>query len=140
MVMVVVIPTEEALAETAGIFNRTKELGELRLVLEGFEVGFRIRIVIFAPVVSSSGLESLGWRNGLRRSLTWACSAKRRYIVRIEQRNVPSSSKVAYTSWGDWSTKRSLCNSSNICCRSSLLKARTGFGCGLGSCLDFCLR
>ena len=44
--MVVIVPIEEALTETAGIFNRAEEFGELGLVFEGFEVGFGIRIVI----------------------------------------------------------------------------------------------
>lgn len=46
MVVVVVIPIEEGLTETASIFHRTKELGKLGLVLEGLELRFGEGIVI----------------------------------------------------------------------------------------------
>ena len=46
MVMVVVVPIEEGLTKGTSIFNRAKLLGKLRLVLEGLELRFRIRIVI----------------------------------------------------------------------------------------------
>lgn len=46
MVVVVVVPLKKGLTKSAGLFNRTKELGKLGLVLEGFELSFGIRIVI----------------------------------------------------------------------------------------------
>jgi hypothetical protein len=46
--MVVVVPLKKGLTKGTRIFNRTKELGKLGLVLEGFELSFGIRVVIGA--------------------------------------------------------------------------------------------
>jgi hypothetical protein len=40
MMVIVVVPMEEALAESSAIFDRTEALGELRSVLQGLELGF----------------------------------------------------------------------------------------------------
>jgi hypothetical protein len=40
MVMVVVVPLKKGLTKRASIFNRTKELRKLGLVLESFELSY----------------------------------------------------------------------------------------------------
>ena len=46
MVMVLVVPGEEAAAEVLGILNAAEALGELGLVFQGLEVGFGERVVV----------------------------------------------------------------------------------------------
>lgn len=46
MVMLVVVPGEEVLAETARILDRAKSIRIVRPVLHGFEVRFRERVVV----------------------------------------------------------------------------------------------
>ena len=46
MVMVLVVPGEEAAAEVLGILDAAEALGELGLVFQGLEVGFRERVVV----------------------------------------------------------------------------------------------
>ena len=41
-----VVPREESLAKGAGVLDRAKAIGELRPVLQGFELAFRERVVI----------------------------------------------------------------------------------------------
>ena len=46
MMMLVVVPGKEGLAEPASIFDGTEAVGEARAVFEGAELAFRIRIVV----------------------------------------------------------------------------------------------
>ena len=46
VVMVLIVPIEEAAAERFGVLDATEALRKLRLVFHGFEVAFRERIVI----------------------------------------------------------------------------------------------
>lgn len=46
MVMLVVVVVEEILAEGAGILEAAKTSGELRAILEGFEVSLGVGIVV----------------------------------------------------------------------------------------------
>src|SRR5450756_674324 len=46
MVMILIVPIEEAAAERFGVLDATEALRKLRLVFHGFEVAFRERIVI----------------------------------------------------------------------------------------------
>ena len=46
MVMVLIVPIEEAAAERFGVLDATEALRKLGLVFHGFEVAFRERIVI----------------------------------------------------------------------------------------------
>jgi hypothetical protein len=45
MVMVVVVPIEEAAAEGFGVFDAAKAFGEAGLILQGLEVAFGERVV-----------------------------------------------------------------------------------------------
>jgi len=42
MVVILVVPIEETAAETSGVLDAAEALGQLRLVLECFEVAFRV--------------------------------------------------------------------------------------------------
>src|SRR5674476_632448 len=46
MVVVLIVPCEEAAAERFGVLNAAETLRKLRLVFHGFEVAFRERVVI----------------------------------------------------------------------------------------------
>jgi hypothetical protein len=46
MVVILVVPIEEAAAETSGVLDAAEALGELRLVLECLEVAPRERVVV----------------------------------------------------------------------------------------------
>ena len=46
MMMLGVVPAEEALAESTGVLDGTKTIGELGPILECFEVGLGKRIVV----------------------------------------------------------------------------------------------
>ena len=46
MVVVVIIPVEEAAAEGFGVFDAAEAFGKLRLVFQGFEMGFGERVVV----------------------------------------------------------------------------------------------
>ena len=46
MMMLLIVPIEEAAAERLGVLDAAEALGELRLVLHGLEVTFRERIVV----------------------------------------------------------------------------------------------
>ena len=46
VVMVLIVPIEEAAAERLGVLNTTETLRKLRLVFHSFEVAFRERIVV----------------------------------------------------------------------------------------------
>jgi hypothetical protein len=48
MAVVVVVPPEEAPTEIPAVFNRAEAVRELWPVLEGFELGLRVRIVVGA--------------------------------------------------------------------------------------------
>ena len=53
--MFIVVPGEEGLPESAGMFDRVKARREVRPILQRFGLGFRIRIVIadMRPAISS---------------------------------------------------------------------------------------
>src|SRR5450759_4355762 len=59
MVMILIVPIEEAAAERFGVLDATEALRKLRLVFHGFEVAFRERIVIggVRPAVRFSDAE-----------------------------------------------------------------------------------
>ena len=59
MVVVLVVPIEEAAAEASGVLDAAEALGELRLVLEGLEVAFGERVVVgdMRPVVRAGDAE-----------------------------------------------------------------------------------
>jgi len=59
MVVVPVVPIEEAAAETSGVLDAAEALGELRLVLECLEVTFREWVVVgdVRPVVRAGNAE-----------------------------------------------------------------------------------
>ena len=46
MVVVLIIPGEEAAAEVLGILDAAEAFGEFRLVFQGLEVGLRERVVV----------------------------------------------------------------------------------------------
>ena len=46
MTMLFVIPAKKGLAKGPGILNRTEPLRKLRTILQRFELGFRVRVVI----------------------------------------------------------------------------------------------
>ena len=46
VMVVLIVPVEEAAAEASGVLDAAEAFGELRLVFEGFEVAFGERIVI----------------------------------------------------------------------------------------------
>ena len=46
MVVVVIIPVEEAAAEGFRVFDAAEAFGKLRLVFQGFEMGFGERVVV----------------------------------------------------------------------------------------------
>ena len=46
MVVDVVVPVEEVPAERLGVLDRTESFREVRAVLQGFELGFRERVVV----------------------------------------------------------------------------------------------
>ncbi len=54
MTMLFVIPAEKSLAEGSGILNTAEPLRELWTILQGFELGFRVRVVV-AHVRSAVG-------------------------------------------------------------------------------------
>ena len=64
MVVVPVVPIEEAAAETSGVLDAAEALGELRLVLECLEVTFREWVVVgdVRPVVRAGNVERAGRR------------------------------------------------------------------------------
>ena len=59
MVMVLVVPIEEAAAEASGVLDAAEALGEARLILQGFEVAFGERVVVggVRPVVRTGDAE-----------------------------------------------------------------------------------
>ena len=46
MVVLLIVPWEEPPAEGFRVFDAAEELGKLRLILQGFEVAFRERVVV----------------------------------------------------------------------------------------------
>ena len=46
MVVLLVVPIEEAAAEASGVLDAAEALGEPRLILQGLEVAFGERVVI----------------------------------------------------------------------------------------------
>ena len=46
MMVIVIVPIEEAAAESLGVLDAAEAFGKFRLVFEGFEVAFRERIVV----------------------------------------------------------------------------------------------
>lgn len=65
VMVILVIPSEEAAAEGPGILDAAEALGELRLVLESLEVAFGERIVVrgMRPVVRT-GDAKIGEQQG----------------------------------------------------------------------------
>ena len=44
--MVLVVPAKKVLAERTAVFDRSEAVGKFRAVLEGFELGFRVGVVV----------------------------------------------------------------------------------------------
>src|SRR4029450_1043868 len=81
------------------------------------------------PSATSSGLTRAGWVAWRRLSPVSPRWRSSRYIVEVEHRESPSSSRVAHTLAGAWSQNRSSWRVSSTAWRSTLDSAR---GCGRG--------
>ena len=63
VMMVLVVPVEEAAAEAFGILDAAEALGEPRLILQGLEVAFGERVVVrgMRSIVRASHPEACPW-------------------------------------------------------------------------------